>query len=236
MGRVRSSGAAEVPPAPAHQIRTFAQAEDQARARHLTIRAAFHPTRDPALPEGTQTVLMLGPDEPGFWPAFTDSDEWRDGTPDPMDRWSRRVIGAWAADVGAHPLYPFGGAPFLPFIRWARDSGWVHGSPVGLLVHRDAGLWVSFRGALALPYRIALPPAPPSPCPSCPDTPCISACPVGALSATAPYDVPACKAHVASPEGVACRTAGCRVRAACPAGATLGRMDAHSAYHMTQFL
>ena len=47
--------------------------------------------------DGDDTITLIGPDEPRFWAIFTQSDEYRDGAPDPMDRWSRRVISAVAA-------------------------------------------------------------------------------------------------------------------------------------------
>jgi hypothetical protein len=46
--------------------------------------------------------------------------EFRDGRPDPIDRWSRRVIGHMACDLGAKALFPFGGPPWHPFIAWAK--------------------------------------------------------------------------------------------------------------------
>jgi epoxyqueuosine reductase len=53
---------------------------------------------------------------------------------------------------------------------------------VGFLVHDQAGLMVSFRGALALNYRIDLPATPDAaPCVEC-EAPCLIACPVNALS------------------------------------------------------
>ncbi|WP_375691611.1 ferredoxin [Pseudooceanicola sp. LIPI14-2-Ac024] len=152
-----------------------------------------------------------------------------------MDRWSRRVIGGWADEIGGRAIYPFGGPPFHPFFSWATRSGWIHQSPVRLLVHADAGLWVSFRGALALPDRIPLPPPPPSPCLTCTAQPCRTACPADALT-DAGYDVPACKAFLAAPEGQVCMKTGCGVRAACPAGRGHGRLAAHSTYHMQQFI
>lgn len=213
---------------------TFAELSRLAEARQLSVFAALRP--DPAhLPEGTGTLLLLGPAEPGFWPHLTAQPEWEDGAPDPVDRWSWRVIRALAADLGGTALFPFGGPPFLPFIGWALDSGWVRQSPVGLLVRADTGLWVSFRGALALPERIVLPEPPPAPCPACVAQPCRTACPVGALT-EAGYDVAACRAFLATPEGTPCLTGGCRVRTACPAGRAHGRLAAQSAYHMGQFI
>ncbi|MDF1856941.1 ferredoxin [Pseudooceanicola sp.] len=214
----------------------FAALSAAARDRGLAIRAALHPAAaDPDLPAGTGTLLLLGPDEPGFWARITGSAEWQDGGADPVDRWSRRVVGDWAGQIGATALFPFGGPPFRPFIGWALASGWVHASPVSLLVHAEAGLWLSFRGALALPGRIALPEVPANPCITCPDQPCRTACPVSALNERG-YDVPGCKSFLRSKAGQSCMTHGCQVRTACPVGQAHGRLVAHSAYHMAQFV
>jgi hypothetical protein len=104
-----------------------------------------------------------------------------------------------------------------------------------MLVHGRAGMMISFRGALVFPGRIALPGPLADPCPGC-ARPCVTACPVGALRADAPYDVAACKAHIGSPEGAACRNGGCLVRRACPVSQGFGRDPAQSRFHMDAFL
>lgn len=190
----------------------------------------------PALAEDGQAevrgIVLLGPDEPAFWPHFKASGEARDGQPDPLDRWSLRVIGTLAADFGAVPLFPFGGPPWHPFVAWAKRSGRAHGAPIGLLAHDEAGLFVSFRGALGLPE--ALPAAETaSPCTPCP-APCKTACPVDAFAAGS-YDVAACKGWLRSNDGQDCRNGGCLVRRACPVGADR-RLPEHSAFHMEAFL
>ena len=63
------------------------------------------------LPHGIKTLFLLGPLEPGFWPYFLASPEYLDGAPDPMDRWSARVIGAMADDLGGEAFFPFGPPP-----------------------------------------------------------------------------------------------------------------------------
>lgn len=206
-----------------------------AEARHLRILGGFHPVPEDLTPEDCKTLLMIGPAEPEFWPAFQDSPEYRDHAPDPLDRWSKRVLGEWARELGARALYPSDGPPYAPFIAWAKATGRVHHSPAGILVHDRAGLMVSFRGALALRDRVDLPPAPPSPCRTCEKRACLSACPVGALAEGKDYDVPACHGFLDSAGGQDCMTRGCAVRRACPVSQSYGRVEAQSAFHMRRF-
>lgn len=213
---------------------TYDDLSSAAETRHLSILGGFHPTADDRAPESCKTLLMLGPDEPAFWPAFTRSREYSDGTPDPMDRWSTRVIGEWATEIGAEALYPFGGPPFLPFFSWALRTGRIHSSPIMLLVHDTAGLFVSFRGALALPRHVALPSPPVNPCTSCADQPCRTACPVDAFDGMS-YDVGGCKTYLGSDAGRDCMEVGCAARRACPVSAKYPRMARQSAFHMTAF-
>lgn len=185
------------------------------------------------LHEGEETLLLLSPAEPGFWAHLTAGPEWADGTPDPVDRWSARVIGRIAADHGGRALFPFGGPPHTPFYRWALASGQFFASPVHLLVHPKMGLWASLRGAIALPGRAALPAPAPHPCTGC-AAPCATACPAGALT-PAGYDVPACHGFLDRPAGTSCRSTGCAVRRACPLSRSYGRLPGQSAWHMRNF-
>jgi len=198
----------------------------------LEIIGGFHAEGDETLPEGTRTLLLIGPKEPGYWPHLTAQPEW-DGAPDPIDRWSRRVLDVIAHDIGAKALFPFGGPPHHPFFQWALRSGQAWQSPVRLLVHAHQGLMVSFRGVLAVPKLIALPAPAVKPCDSCAQ-PCLSACPAAALGAGG-YDVPACRAYLAANPECDCLKSGCLVRRACPAGMGYARMPEQSAYHMGQF-
>jgi ferredoxin len=216
-------------------VKTLDRIAAAARPHGLAVMGAFHAKGDEGdLPPGTRTLVLIGPDGGAFWPALAAAPEGRDGAPDPVDRFSRRVIGRMACDLGAKALFPFGGPPWRPFYAWALRSGRAWPSPVRLLVHDRAGLMISYRGAIALRSRIALPaPLAEPPCAGC-ARPCLGACPVGALGPEG-YDVPACRAHVASPEGAACRTGGCRVRMACPPAAAFGLPEAQRAHHMEAF-
>ncbi len=188
---------------------------------------------DDHLPRGTRTVFLIGPREPGFWPHLKAQPEW--AGEDPVDRWSRRVIGRLACDLGGKALFPFGAAPWLPFQSWALRSGAAWQSPVRLLVHRWQGLMVSYRGALAFQEVISQPRVDPhSPCETCVQKPCLTACPVAALGVGG-YDVPACKQFLAQPDGADCLNLGCAVRRACPVSVGYARLAEQSAYHMGKF-
>ena len=201
-----------------------------AAPHHLAVLGGFTCQDDPGLPAGTRSLLLLGPAEPGYWAHVTAQPEW--GAPDPIDRWSRRVIGRMACDLGAKALFPFGGPPYHPFYQWELRTGRVWDSPVRLLVQAEQGLMVSFRGALALKEVVEVPRAV-RPCDSCAQ-PCVTACPAGALGAQG-YDVPACHAFLGQPDGADCMNSGCAVRRACPLSLAYARLPKHSAYHMGQF-
>ena len=206
---------------------TYARIGAAARPHALAIMGGLH--------EGDGTVVLLGPGE-GFWPHFKQSTEGRDGAPDPIDRWSTRVINTLAKELGAEALFPFGGPPYEPFLRWATDSGRAWQSPAGMLVHDVAGLMVSYRGALRFADTVELP-APPAmaPCHTCEGQPCITACPVDALSAARGYDVAACHAYLDTKAGQDCMNFGCRARRACPISQSFERDPAQSALHMRSF-
>lgn len=200
-------------------------------AHHLEVLGGFHPAEGEAgFPTGTRTVLMLGPREPGFWLHVQAEANW--SHPDPIDDWSRRVIGKIACDLGAKALFPFGGPPWHPFYQWALRTGRIWESPVRLLVHGTQGLMVSFRGALALKEEVEVPPALPRPCDACP-APCATACPAGAIRPSL-YDVPACHKWL-DDKGSDCLSGGCLSRRACPVSQGYARLGAQSAYHMRRF-
>jgi len=211
---------------------TLGQVAALAEAEGLAVLGGLHPGPGDGAPPGTGTLVLLGPDGAGFWDRFRASAEYRDAAPEPLNRWSERVIGGLAAGLGAEARFPFGGPPWQPFTAWARRSGEAWDSPVGLLVHARLGLFVSYRGALAFRERLDLPPGGRRPCDAC-ARPCLDACPVGALGG-AGYDLAACHGFLDTGAGRDCLGRGCAVRRACPVGRGL-RPEAQSAFHMAAF-
>ncbi len=206
--------------------------------RGLAVRGAFaleDADREAGL-DGLSAIVLVGAAGARGWDAFAAAPEARDGLADPLDRWSRRVIDALAAELGAMPLYPFGGPPHWPFQRWAMRAESVFASPLGLLIHPVYGLWHSYRGALAFTQPIASSPPPSdSPCEACAARPCLTACPVGAFAADG-YAVETCAAHLRRPAGRPCMDAGCLARRACPVGAEFAHGPAQAGFHMRAFL
>ena len=202
----------------------------------LLILGALHPASSSVQNLSDGTLILLGTG-PAFWPQLQQSPEARDGQRDPIDRWSTRVIGAMARSLNANAHFPFGGPPYEPFINWALASGRAFQSPAGPMVHDQVGMMISFRGALHFEqvFPIPKPPLATSPCGGCKTKPCLTACPVGALSASGPYDVPACYAHLDRPEGAECMEIGCIARRACPLSEKADRDPKQTSHHMRYF-
>ncbi len=194
----------------------------------MTMGGLSHPE------DTTRTILLIGADR-NFWETFKKAPEYRDGADNPIDRWSKRVIGAQAKAEQAEAVYPSDGPPYAPFIAWATGTGQFWQSPTGMLVHDRAGLMISIRGALILDGIQAQIGTGQSPCTSCAARPCVRACPVDALSDTHFYDVRTCKAYLGSEGGEDCMKHGCLTRRACPVSQAFERPAAQSAFHMRAF-
>lgn len=219
----------------------YARIRERARALGLIARGGFYPCADDAVPplahgRPARTVVLIGNAGDSMWPVFSVSREARDGRPHPLDRWSRRVIGAIAGEFDGAGCFPNDGPPWPPFVAWAKRAEPVTESPIGILVHPDYGLWHAWRGVILLDRRIALP-APdrrPPPCDTCVDQPCRSGCPVGAFDPRG-YDVSACVDFLSGDGGLRCG-GGCLARRACPVGQAYNYPRAQQALHLDAFL
>lgn len=222
---------AETDPQPA-----YANISQAVHAVGLQIYGALHPQERPVkeLSQGTLILLGCGAE---FWPIFTSSPEYLEARSDPVDRWSTRVVGRLAADLGATAYFPFGGPPYAPFVDWALASGRAFTSPSHMMVHDEVGMLISFRGALHFDQNFDIPPPPlaHSPCATCTTQPCLNTCPAAALVECGPYDLAACHHHLETPAGVACMTQGCLARCACPLSQGAGRPIEQTAHHMRYF-
>lgn len=202
----------------------------------LSVLGGFATLPEHGAANGIASIAMLGLSKEG-WEVFAASPEALDGDEDPMDRWSQRVLTALAKEVDATPLFPFGEPPYQPFLRWAAATGKIWPSPIGMSIHAERGLWMSFRGALGFSeVRDDLVVATKEcPCETCADKPCLTACPVSAFN-DGVYDVPTCVSHIDTPEGANCLGQGCQARHACPIGQDWAPEPAQATFHMGAYL
>lgn len=197
---------------------------------------------DPLQPAGldiqVRTLLLCGHAGSAIWPVFSASAEYRDGMPDPLDRWSERIAAQLVKEWGGKALFPFTGPPYQPFLRWAQRSGAGRSSPLGLTLHPRYGLWHGYRFALALPYAVQFTACPVSPvhaCDHCLSKPCLQACPVRAFTDTG-YKVAECVDFLVSDTGYRCHYQGCDARRQCPQGQGYRYTEAHAQFHMGMFI
>lgn len=207
----------------------------------LILRGGFNFASDVSPPAGAsgipaKSVVLVGNAGAGYWPHFS---AWRSTQPantaNPLDMWSRMVIGAVAGQFGARAVSP-SDRPYLPFQQWAARAEKLKPSPLGILMHPDYGLWHAYRGALLFDVEVPIqePARPSHLCDLCVGKPCLKSCPVDAYSA-AGFAYGDCVGHVRGPKGGACRDGGCLDRNACPYGVGYRYPPGVQAFHMAAF-
>lgn len=166
------------------------------------------------------------------------------GIPDPLDSWSKALIGPVAASLGGEAVFP-SDRPWHPFQQWAMTAEGLKPSPLGLLIHPEFGLWHGYRGAIlfdagALEGQGAPPNVPSDaaalhPCDTCTGKPCLSACPVEAFS-PAGLAVSACRDYLKLDKGQqGCMKSGCLARDACPVGRSYRYGAEQIRFHMAAY-
>jgi hypothetical protein len=207
----------------------------------LILRSGFNfgaQDNPPAGPGGApaKAVRMVGQAGVAPWPHFI---RWRDqqhaDLANPLDTWSREVIGSVAGRFGALAVGP-NDKPFLPFQQWAMRAEGLKPSPLGILMHPQYGLWHAYRGALLFAHEISLPEQGEVVhlCDSCVAKPCLRVCPVDAYTEDG-FAYQACLSHVRGQKGQACRSLGCLDRNACPYGRAFRYPADVQAFHMAAF-
>jgi hypothetical protein len=182
---------------------------------------------------GAAGALIVGSGGPTFFDRFDAGPEAVDGVPNPLDRYTERVVTGAARDLlaprgSAHAVhFPFGVRPLIPFQRLGRAAGLGGPGPLGLQIHPTFGPWWAYRALIVLDRP--LPAAPPTGdgCAGC-DAPCVAACPAGAVARTG-FDIVSCQARrlVAEP----CRLS-CVARITCVRGPEHRYRDEELAFHM----
>jgi len=150
----------------------------------------------------------------------------------PFDRFAVERVKSF--DPGAEIIYP-SSQVVAPLQQLARALNISRPSKLGLDIHPVYGPWFAFRAAFLtdaeIPEVIHQPFA--SPCESCSAKPCISACPVEAVS-DGKFHLSTCADHRLA-EGSPCLER-CFSRQACPVGSAHRYSDEQQRYHMTRIL
>ena len=189
-----------------------------------------------------QFGLMIASAGRAMWPVFENSVEATDGLQNPLERWSARVLGSIASNIGAQLRLPFE-RPYLPMQQWASSAAGLKRSPLGLLIHREYGLWFGLRGVLlfceddhnsALDYLPEHSKPNVDICDDCIEKPCLSACPVSAFS-TGKLVVKTCFSHIDSTASPNFMREGCHARDACPVGEDFKYDNKQLRFHMHAF-
>lgn len=227
---------------------TYAKIAAAAQRHGLRLRGGFAVTAEDTVPtlrvngaeQPARTLLLFGNVGSEMWAVFSRSAEYHDGRPDPLNRWSTRVADALATEFNAQPLFPFG-APYQPFLGWAKKAERLENSKLGMLIHPRFGLWHAYRFALAFARPLAIPNATTHAqamgeiCANCAAQPCLKVCPVNAFTADG-YDADACFGYLKENPESACRRLGCAARRACPEGQNYRYAPAHAAFHTDAFV
>jgi len=183
-----------------------------------------------------RTLILFGNVGSSIWKTFSLSEEYSDDRPDALDRWSQRIGRKLASQLEGLALFPFGGPPYRPFLRWARKAESLVNSRLGMLMHPKYGLWHAYRFAIALPFDIEIDSGNPADvCATCPDQPCITACPVNAFEVEMEFDARACYTHLAAGQNTDCRT-GCQARLSCPYASGFRYQQAQTEFHMKAYI
>jgi ferredoxin-like protein FixX len=218
-----------------------------AQSHGLVVRGGFTVEEDDRVPEiqpgvAASELVLFGNAGSSLWEKFSASAEYSDGLEDPLNRWSERIGKQIAREVSGLALFPFGGPPYQPFIRWASKAESLNSSKLGILIHPRYGLWHAYRFAVALPEPESFLPteettrvAETDICEKCIEQPCLKTCPVDAFTVSG-YKVAACYGFLTDNPQSDCRKTTCQARLSCPEGKNFHYQQQHAQFHMDAFI
>jgi len=178
-----------------------------------------------------RSVVLLASGGPTFFRAFARVRGSFAQTRDPLDAYTRRLVGGALAGEDALAAYPFErrAGEHADFVALGREAGLGSPSRLGVLVHPRYGPWFALR-ALVFCERETMAPQGPldfAPCEGCP-APCETACHGAALIGER-FDVAACATTRRQEPACALR---CDARRACVFGTSCAYDAEAEAHHM----
>ncbi len=188
----------------------------------LLLRGFVNFTPDEPAPEyaagrPARSLVLVGNGGGSLWRPFsTWFTEQPSGLADPLDTWSKQVIGVVAETFDLRAVFP-SDRPWLPFQQWASRAEGLKASPLGILMHPEYGLWHAYRGALLCDRELPVPAVEKQIhlCDACDWKPCLNTCPADAIF-DGEFKSGACRDHVGGSQGSLCRETGCAARNSCP--------------------
>ncbi|MDX1737413.1 MAG: hypothetical protein R3261_04205, partial [Alphaproteobacteria bacterium] len=130
----------------------MSQIDDALHKVGLSLRGGLHIASE----DGVETIYLVGHGGSSFWPYFKSS-QYIDLEENPLDNWSKHVVGQLARDIGCSAIFPSDGPPYAPFQQWVMQAEPVKQSPIGLVLHPEFGLWHAYRAALKVSGKHELP-------------------------------------------------------------------------------
>jgi epoxyqueuosine reductase len=197
---------------------------------------------DPA----ARSIVVLGNGGGDFWAAFKRHAARNPGwweRENPLDDFTSEVVHCEvaaplrAAGLRHTVVYPFmHGGPTLNFVELGKAAGVAGPSILGVVVHPVFGPWIAFRAALLVDVMLDASGDARGfdPCPGCVPRSCMGACPAGAVSFPAGWDVPKCLTHRVEAEPDCAGR--CHARAGCVLGPEHRYSDDELAYHQMRAL
>ena len=205
--------------------------------------AVTDPYRAAALAPEARSIIAIGNGGGALWESLKAHADRNPGwwqRENPLDDYTRVVVErevAPHAGASCRIVYPFmSGSATLNFMELGKLAGLAGPSILGVAVHPRFGPWIAFRAALLIGEVLDEPGEASGfdPCPSCVPRSCIPACPVGAVSIAAGWDIPKCLTHRIEVEPDCASR--CHARVGCVLGPEHRYPDDELAYHQMRAL